>query len=209
MYNAVVLNAHDQPRLRSRRYRDCVASNISNIPVTNAWSDGEFISNEYQQTAPTTLPWLVEAQHQSQTTPTTLPWLVEAQRQSQNRSYRQSSYGDCYELQNKTYNPVTTPMAEDNCRNPNSVSAHEQNDGRHTVQLVTTPIGESYTPTSNVIQPTSPITNKLQRVNTQSSPFYHGCMCGHDFMYRPFDPERNDAKIEVAVKSPVVNIRLR
>lgn len=205
MYNAVVLNAYDQPQLRSHReYRDCVASNIPNIPVnksdimtvksniTNAWFGEDFINNEYQQTAPTTLPWLVEAQLQSK-----------------NRLYRQSSHSELYPLQNKVYKPSTilTVKQEDDRHSASSTLAPEQNDGWYNAQPVTPTIDEPCNTTVNVDQPAT--VRKLQRVNAQSSPFYYGCMCGHDFIYRPHDTERNDTKLEVSVVSPIVNVRLR
>ena len=202
MYNAVVLNAYDQPQLRSHReYRDCVASNIpvnkldimtvkSNI--TNAWFGEDFISNKYQQTAPSTLPCSLEAR-----------------RQIQNRSYRQSSDSELYALQNKVYKPSTilTVKQEDDWHSASSTLGPEQNDRWYNAQPVIPTIDEPCNTNVNVDQPAT--VRKLQRVNVQSSPFYYGCMCGHDFIYRPHDAERNDTKLEVSVVSPIVNVRLR
>lgn len=190
MYNAVILNAHDQPQLRSRGYRDHVASNIPVIKsdlmstksyVTNRWFDGDSMANK------------------SSTVPTSLPWLVEAQ----NRSY-----SDWHPPQNKIYNYYDVPCS----------SSDQQDNGWSKIDAIEPTIINAGL--STITQPCSAITNTglstpstaintLQKVNVESSPFYYGCSCGHNFVYRSFDPERNDPKLDVIMKSPVVNVRLR
>ena len=48
----------------------------------------------------------------------------------------------------------------------------------------------------------------IHRVNIRPSPFEHGCICGHNFIYRTYD-DRPSMDSKFAAKSPVVNIQLR
>jgi hypothetical protein len=50
----------------------------------------------------------------------------------------------------------------------------------------------------------------MQRINVNSSPFNHGCICGHNFMYRIYDNTAIKPQSTPFVpRTPVVQIKLR
>ena len=149
-----------------------------------------------------TNPWFVKnfintVHHSS----TAIPQILSEKCQLDQQQYKLSSTVNSNVQQHDVHNHTLPIKADD--------------DGWYNTQLS---IVQPYTPITSTTKAVPAIAydkysengNKQQRINIQSSSFYYGCVCGHNFIYRPYDDlSDNSVGSNFIAKSPVVNIQLR